>query len=186
MKLKKNTLTREIIKNNKTNEKLKWKQIRINLKQVLHQSKSLDLNISSTHIHSVHTDECRPHARNAMQRPNDKRIDTSNIVVHCSWWCCWLLVVMRVWKSLYNSFMALFTTLARLPRFGSTWACSVFAEFFVPLSFSWWLLHHTVFTWAIYTQNIQRRQCWKHWKKVHLVLEASVSLLCVTLQLRRS
>lgn len=76
MKLKKNTLTREIIKNNKTNEKLKWKQIRINLKQVLHQSKSLDLNISSTHTHSVHTDECRPHARNAMQRPNDKRIDT--------------------------------------------------------------------------------------------------------------
>lgn len=91
-----------------------WKQIRINLKQVLHQSKSLDLNISSTKHIYTHTNRSS-YARNA----SAERIETkqNRHYRRCCCDACVKIIVQFFYASLRHG--------------------TVYHEFFVPLSFCW-------------------------------------------------
>lgn len=163
-----------------------WKQIRINLKQVLHQSKSLDLNISCTHtcthytymqtltnarvLHHMHHQQ--QHAQNTMHRPNEERINTEHCAgFGCCWCrCCWMW--MRVWKSLYNSFIALSYTRLTECLLSSLYLCHLLLLVLLLLAVA---LHFHC------EKKVQRHQSQSRLKCIYMYVriyfEASVSIL---------
>lgn len=84
---------------------------------------------------------------------DDGAVAGSILVFFFRCFCCWLLMVghvcvMRVWKSLYNSFMVLFTSFVQHfdttePNSRTVSSCVPFMSFFFPVCADG-LLHHTV------------------------------------------